>query len=371
MRLIALCALLCACGDKQAPSLWKESPTQPTDKSEGTAVDINVDAIDAGKVEFKLDNKKVSPRDLKTSKTANGTLLRGKLDKAGSVVAVRVGKTLTGVIRNGRSVYEIVPVPGGHRVVPVLLKKPRDLHGQGWAEIAAQRGPRPLAIQTPPVPSTESIKIDVLFAYTKAVLDKRTLDGVKGLADVALTELNDACVTSNVNVEFRNAGLTQTTGTETGKDMNVLYHELLKQEDFLDAHAKRKELHADILVLLVDQGTGPLGLGTIMGEPTTAVAVVDQRDSLLYLTIAHEIGHIMGALHDVADDWSEKPFPYGHGYLGAESRTIMATPCAHPDTCPIVVRWSAPPELGSEDTTHDARVLRETAAAVAAFGDQL
>jgi hypothetical protein len=144
-----------------------------------------------------------------------------------------------------------------------------------------------------------------------------------------------------------------------------------------DAHAERAARHADILILLVDKETGPLGLATIMGEPHTAVAVVDHRDSVWYLTIAHEIGHIMGALHDVADDDTEYPYSFGHGFVGPVSRTIMSTPCATSDCpcdagskCPLVLRWSGV-GLGEPLTSDNVRVLRLTGITVAAFGERL
>lgn len=360
-----MCALLGACSDSShVPSLFEATRGDATD---GIDVRVRLDAIDRGPFRLQFGDRDVVPTHVVRAPLANGVLLRGSVDGGGSIVLARVGHTVTGVIRDGRAVYEIVPSHGGHRLVPRSWQIARPLHGPGWDELAAHRGPRPPALPA----STAPIVVDVAFAYTKRVVDKRTFDGIRGLATTAIAELNEASEAAGLDVRFRIAGLGQTTSSEGGRDMRQLYYDLLHRTDFDDAHALRKQLHADILVLLVDNEKGPLGLATIMGEKDTAVAVVDQRDSVWYLTIAHEIGHIMGGLHDPADDATEVPFPYGHGFIGPTSRTIMATPCGDPETCPLVVRWSAPPDLGNDAQCDNARVLRETAATVAGFGEQL
>jgi hypothetical protein len=33
------------------------------------------------------------------------------------------------------------------------------------------------------------------------------------------------------------------------------------------------------------------------------------------ISIAHEVGHIIGARHDRVADANNAPFPYGHGYI--------------------------------------------------------
>ena len=42
-------------------------------------------------------------------------------------------------------------------------------------------------------------------------------------------------------------------------------------------------------------------------------------------SLAHEIGHLIGARHDLNLDKNLKPFPYGHGYVnGTKWRDIMS-----------------------------------------------
>lgn len=204
--------------------------------------------------------------------------------------------------------------------------------------------------------ASRHVEIDVLFAYTPSVDDPRAV------AERALAMTNAANRASEVDVTFRVAGVVAVAG-EAGRGTQRLYDDLLAHRDFAEAHAARKRLRADVLVLLVEVDRGERGLAPVMPPAADAVAVVDHRAAVGEMAVAHELGHILGARHEVGEDDRDFPFPYGHGYVGPHGRTIMTTPSA----VPLVPRWST----GQDATADDARVLRETAATVAAFGDAL
>ena len=316
-----------------------------------------------------LGSRTLVPENLLWRPLTNGTVVHGTIRGGGSLILARVGSTLTGVIRLGGFGYEIRPTLGGHRLIPRSWKDLRPIHGPNWKDVAALRGRRPLFRP----PSSAPVEITVQFAYTREVLQQRGLAGIEGLIATAMTQLETACKATNVKLRFRATETpVETTGTErtgeTKKSIYKIWKDLYERTDFLDAHAARDAVHADILVLLVDEAEGGLGLATIMGTPATAVAVVDHHDSLFALTIPHEIGHIMGGIHE--DDESDDPYEWGHGYVGPGGRTIMSNPCDDEATCILLEEWSSPSRHG--DAKHDvARVLRETGISVSEFGDAL
>ena len=90
----------------------------------------------------------------------------------------------------------------------------------------------------------------------------------------------------------------------------------------------------------------------------------------------HELMHNLGADHDRDNHAKRSPHPYGHGVqVPGELRTVMAYPCSFP-YCPVIPFLSADGytyrniSIGGP-TTDNARLVRDNAPAVAAFGDPL
>src|SRR5207237_4622577 len=111
----------------------------------------------------------------------------------------------------------------------------------------------------------------------------------------------------------------------------------------------------------------------IMATASTAFAVVHYDCATGYYSFAHELGHLMGARHDVHHDSSTTPFAYGHGYEHPSStasqvfRTIMAYACDAPAVCnPRIQYWSSPSvtyagiATGTAATNDNVRVLNGT-----------
>ena len=162
MRLVPIVALLCACGGGRKPPLLFEP--LPADQ-----IRVDFAAIQEGPFRFKIGAQTIEPK-LRRKSIPGGMAARGTF-KNGSFALARVGKRVSGVFRDGKTGFVIVPTPAGHRLIPRSWKTARQLHGEGWDELAAQRGPK-----RPPTRAQTKVEIEVLFAYTPAV--EETLGGV-------------------------------------------------------------------------------------------------------------------------------------------------------------------------------------------------
>ena len=222
-------------------------------------------------------------------------------------------------------------------------------------------------------PSSKDVVIDVMVVYTRRAAGYYG-DIRRELIHLAIEEGNESFRKSNLgHIKLRLVHAYETDYVEKGEHFEHLYRMVDKGDGHMeDVHGWRDKYRADVVVLVVDDAAG-CGLATrVYADADEAFAVVHHECAATSYSIAHEIGHIIGARHDLNLDKTMTPFPYGHGYVnGTKWRDIMSykESC---NGCPRVPVWSSPNVLvkgepaGAPDLDN-ARVIMEQAARVASF----
>ena len=224
-----------------------------------------------------------------------------------------------------------------------------------------------------PLPSGKAVVIDVIVAYTRKAAGNYG-DIKRELIDLAIEEANHSFRMSNLgNIRLRLVHAYQTGYVEEGEHFQHLWRFADRGDGYMDEiHGLRDKYRADVAVLIVDDPAG-CGLSTrVYADAEEAFAVVHHECAAAAYSLAHEIGHIIGARHELALDKNMTPFPYGHGFVnGSKWRDIMSYK-ASCGGCPRLPVWSSPKVLvkGEAAGTADldnARVLSEQGARVAGF----
>jgi hypothetical protein len=220
----------------------------------------------------------------------------------------------------------------------------------------------------------KDVVIDVIVAYTKKAASNYS-DVKRELVDLAIEEANESFRQSGIgHVKLRLVHAYQTDYVEEGgAHFDHVWRFADKGDGYMDeVHELRNRYKADVAVLIVDDPKG-CGLATrVFAEAEEAFAVVHHECAAASYTLAHEVGHLIGARHDLNLDKNMTPFPYGHGYVnGTKWRDIMSykESCGG---CPRLPVWSSPfvkikGEPAGTPDLDNARVIVEQAARVAAF----
>jgi peptidyl-Asp metalloendopeptidase len=216
------------------------------------------------------------------------------------------------------------------------------------------------------------IVMDVMLLYTKKAASHYVRDPAN-LLMMAIEQANDT---------FRNSGLgnislrlvhTQVADYDEseGEHFDHLYRMVDGIGSFKGIRDLRNEKRADIVGLILHDASG-CGLSTrVAADAEEAYFVVHHSCASITISIAHEIGHILGARHDRAIDANNVPFAYGHGHVNGKWRDIMSYQQSC-DGCVRIPYWSnprvtykgEPTGTMSEDT---ARVILEQAERVSKF----
>jgi hypothetical protein len=318
---------------------------------------------------------------------------QGEVEETGepAVLMLWGNALLTGYFAYKGTIFAVENVGGGVQAVKELGRESKlpdhpDPNGQPQRDAITppdgntEARPEPAGPAVPPYPDKErkalearNLTIDVMLLYTPNVAKRYVRDPEDMLA-LAIDETNQI---------FRNSGLgnirlrlvhTQEINYDAGEgdQFNHLYTMVDGVGPFKNVRKLREEFHADIVGLIIDNPTG-CGLSTRIGpESDEAFFVVHHACATITMSIAHEIGHLLGVRHDRLVDEIDSPFSYGHGYVnGTKWRDVMSYNKAC-GGCPRIPYFSNPRitykgEPTGTPATDAARVILERAERVSKF----
>lgn len=221
--------------------------------------------------------------------------------------------------------------------------------------------------------TTGDTEITLLVAYTKNAASHYS-DIKNDLIALAIAEANQSFAKSGIGkVKVKLVDAYETDYVEEGSHFEHVFRMVYPNDGFMDeAHGRRDAAKADIGLLIVDDSNGCGLAATVAPRADRAFAVVHHECAATSYSLAHEIGHILGARHNFELDSTSTPFPFGHGFVrGNEWRTMMSyeKTCGGCERLPI---WSNPRirvrgSVAGNQRADNARVIEKRAAIVASF----
>jgi len=276
-------------------------------------------------------------------------------------VAAQVDIPSRSAVGETRPAFELIKARKPQNLRPVT-RGMRPPNGDERIALAAPKAKMPTARrpEDESAPKPNDIIIDVIVAFTNKAASNYP-DIEHELVDLAIAETSKSFRLSNLgHIKLRLVHAYQTDYVEEGAHFDHVWRFADKGDGYMDEiHGLRDKYRADVAILVVDDPKG-CGLATrVHADADEAFAVVHHACAAANYTLAHEIGHLIGASHELS-------------YVnGTKWRDIMSSKesCGG---CPRVAVWSSPTvlikgEVAGTAVLDNARVIAKQAARVAAF----
>jgi hypothetical protein len=317
---------------------------------------------------------------------------QGKVEETGerAVLMVWGNALLTGYFAYKGTVFTVESLGGGvHAYAEMDRRKLPDDHPPAASRDSvpapnADEEPEPAPAPAEPAVApfadadrqaleAKAVTIDVMLLYT-ARAAKHYIRDPSDLLALAIEETNQTLKNSGLgNIKLRLVH-SQLIDYDASDDDHFthLYTMVDGLGPFKDVKRLRDEKRADIVGLIIDNPTG-CGLSTRIGpDSDQAFFIVHHACAAVTMSIAHEIGHILGARHDRFVDDNNSPYAYGHGYVnGGKWRDLMSYKqgCGG---CARIPYWSNPRimyngEPSGTPAADNARLILELAERVSQF----
>ena len=259
-------------------------------------------------------------------------------DEPGSfVILTQARGVTTGFITHGAETFEIAPMRGGKHMIyevdasrlpqvePVLLDGDTAADTGGTTDYG-----------TGGAVADGGHVHDLLIVYTPASAARYGAATLESKIVAAVNAANQAYLNSGVNITLNLVGLQQVSYSEPAGISDALYDLRGTIDGKMDSvHALRDSLGAD-LVSLISENSDACGIGWAMRTESASFASsafsVVYSSCLSQHSLAHELGHNQGNMHDRASTSSSGAFPYSYGFRrcatdGTGFRTVMSYSC--------------------------------------------
>jgi hypothetical protein len=355
---------------------------------------FNHDAMNAGDLSIPLPDGRVL--QAKRERVAED---RGKgrkswvgtfIDEPGSIIVFSTVKgATTGFITYGAETWEVMPGKQGLHVLyrvddsrlsdedTVLIPDVADSDLVDASDYGADSASTDA--------TTSGYVHDLLVVYTPKVRSMFGQATLESMIQNAVQMANQAYQNSKIGITLNLVGLQEIAYVETGKIDNSLAHLQGTSDGKMDSvHKLRDSVGADV-VSLVAEDSSTCGIAWSMRTESASNAAtafnVIKPSCLSQHSLAHEIGHNQGSMHDRESTSNLGVFPYSYGFRrcvsdGTGFRTVMGYTCSgakrvawfsNPNVnyngYPTGVSYESKPSTSADN----ARSMNNTADTVAAF----
>lgn len=351
---------------------------------------VNFNALNAETLDLNLFDDEIltAKRDRIVQNAQGASVWVGRIEgrEDSEVILVARGKTLMGTVELGDRSFEIVYVKGQTHAVREVDPKslpakyePEEMEHPTEADLA---GSGTDTTQTTQDAVTGQV-IDLMVVYTaKSRTNAGGVAGIEGRIVNAVTKANQAYINSKIPMQLNLVKMAETSYVESGSmstDKNRLQN---PADGYMDEfHAMRDQVGAD-QVVLINANADVCGVATLMTTVSpefASAAFAAVHDDSVYnclgsnQTLAHELGHNQGNMHDQASSSYPGAYPDSYGYrVCGVFRDIMSYSCqgevriSYFSSSDPTLTYAGQP-IGVAGSADTARSMAATAPTVAAF----